>query len=169
LDRENGEGVAWSAGVQAGLPFTPIVFGLHASNTGTTTIEGGSSGTSRTRYGFELNAPVELAGFVFKWFTPRERARQTVTSGVDAPAAATVRIIGYAYTPAIVRIRAGEVVAWVNEDDAVHTVAAENGAFDSGAIRSGAPWRARFTEAGRYPYYCGPHPFMKGIVIVTAR
>ena len=28
-------------------------------------------------------------------------------------------------------------------------------------------WQREFTQAGRYPYTCGPHPEMKGVVIVV--
>ena len=63
-------------------------------------------------------------------------------------------------------VRAGSVVEWVNRDAVVHTVNAEDGTFHSGAIEAGQSWRARFDEPGRYPYYCGPHPYMKGIVVV---
>jgi plastocyanin len=73
---------------------------------------------------------------------------------------------GYLYAPGTIRIRAGETVEWINDDAVVHTVTAENGAFDSRGIQPGGTWRARFDEAGIYPYYCGPHPFMKGVVVV---
>jgi plastocyanin len=168
LDRRAGEDVAWSAGVTAGLPHTSFVFGVHASNALTTTIEGASLGTARTRYAFELNAPVELPGFVLGWFTPRERAAESVRTDVATAPATRVRISGYIFAPAVVRIRAGETIEWQNDDAVVHTVNAENAAFESGAIRPGQSWRARFDEPGRYPYYCGPHPFMKGVIVVVA-
>jgi plastocyanin len=121
-----------------------------------------------TRYAIELNAPVELPGFVLGWFTPRERAAESVRTDVATAPATRVRISGYIFAPAVVRIRAGETIEWQNDDAVVHTVNAENAAFESGAIRPGQSWRARFDEPGRYPYYCGPHPFMKGVIVVIA-
>lgn len=165
-DRRGSEKVAWSAGLHAGLPFTALSAGVYAGNTGTTTLHGASVGGSRTRYGFELNAPVELVGFVLGWFTDRDATRRSVSVDAADRPAAVVHIRGFLYMPATVRIRAGETIEWVNDDDAVHTVTAENGGFDSGGIRTGERWRARFDEPGRFPYYCGPHPFMKAVVIV---
>ncbi|MEX0891912.1 MAG: cupredoxin family copper-binding protein [Gemmatimonadota bacterium] len=164
---DRGEDVAWSVGLQAGLPYTSLAFGLQASNAATTTIQGASLGTSRTRYGFELNAPVEFLGFVLGWYTDRERAMETVREDADAPPEVRVTIQRFLFTPGTIRIRAGQTIEWVNQDAAVHTVNAENAAFQSGAIQPGSSWRARFDQPGRFPYYCGPHPFMKGVVVVT--
>lgn len=168
-DREAGEDVAWTAAIQAGLPYTTLSLSLHASNTRTTTLHGASVGRSRTQYGFELNAPVELVGFLLGWFTDRPATLRSVAEEVTDPPVTTIRIGSYLYMPSTVRVRAGETVEWINDDDAVHTVTAENGGFNSEGLQRSESWRARFDEPGRYPYYCGPHPFMKGVVIVEGR
>jgi len=164
---ERREEAAWSVGLQAGLPYTSLSFGLQARNAATTTIQGASLGTGRTRYGFELNVPVEFLGFVLGWYTDRERALEAVHEDADAPPDRSVAIQRFLFTPGTIRIRAGQTIEWVNRDAVVHTVNAENAAFQSGAIQPGSSWRARFDRPGRYPYYCGPHPFMKGVVVVT--
>ena len=79
---------------------------------------------------------------------------------------AVVEIRRYAYGPGRIVIRAGDVVEWTNQDAVVHTATAQDGAWDSGGIRPGESWRARFDRPGVYLYDCGPHPFMKGTVIV---
>jgi plastocyanin len=28
-------------------------------------------------------------------------------------------------------------------------------------------WERRFEKAGRYEYHCGPHPEMKGLIVVS--
>lgn len=166
IDRRVDEEPAWSVGVQAGLPYTAMSFGLQASNAATTTLEGASRGSDRVRYGFELSAPVELVGFVLGWFTEREAAMSAVEENVDTPADQRVDIRRHLFAPGTIVIRAGQTIEWVNNDAVVHTVNSENAAFQSGAIEPGAAWRARFEEPGQYPYYCGPHPFMKGVVVV---
>ncbi|CAN5773849.1 hypothetical protein BH23GEM9_BH23GEM9_25490 [soil metagenome] len=165
-DRSAGEEPAWSAAVQTGLPHTTLSLSLHATNVTSTTLRGASAGGRRTRWGVELNAPVEFVGFLTGWYASRERTRRAVQGDIDVTAATTVRMYGYLYSPATLRVRAGDVVEWINEDDVVHTVTAEHGGFDSGGIQPGRSWRARFIEAGIYAYYCGPHPFMKGVVVV---
>lgn len=164
LDRETGEDVAWSAGVQAGIPHTALTLSLQATNTAATTLQGRTFATSGTRYGFELTVPVP-AGFFLGRYPAREAAMEAVVEAGEA-ADAVVEIRRYAYGPVRVVVRPGSVVEWVNRDDVVHTATAEDNAWDSGAIRTGQTWRARFDETGIYPYYCGPHPFMKGVVVV---
>ena len=175
LDREEEERVVWSAGVQTGLPFSGYTLSLHASNAANTTIEGRSRARPRTWWGFELTVPALTFGRLLGVFAPRERALESVTapaSGEGAPrptgeaTPVEVDMRRYAYLPGRLVVAAGTTLEWVNSDDVVHTVNAEDGTFHSGAIQPGQRWRARFDAPGRYPYYCGPHPFMQGVVIV---
>lgn len=167
VDREEGEDVAWSAGLQVGISYTSSTLSLQASNAATTTLEGSSAGIGPTRYGFELTLPVP-AGFFLGTFVPREEAMEAVSeveAGEGGPVT-RVEIRRYAFGSGRVEIPVGGVVEWVNRDAVVHTATAENGAWDSHAIRTGESWRARFDRPGTYPYYCGPHPFMTGVVVV---
>jgi plastocyanin len=55
--------------------------------------------------------------------------------------------------------------------DAVHTVTANNGAFDSGDIAtagSTSVWHFAPKQTGTFPYYCKYHPLMHGTLIVTS-
>lgn len=167
VDRDGGEEVAWSAGLQVGIPYTSSTLSLQASNAATTTLEGSSAGIGPTRYGFELTLPVP-AGFFLGTFVPREEAMEAVSeveAGEGGPVT-RVDIRRHGFGSGRVEIPVGGVVEWVNRDAAVHTATAENGAWDSRAIRTGESWRARFDRPGTYPYYCGPHPFMTGVVVV---
>ena len=166
LDRENRERVAWSGSLQIGIPFTTLTFSAFATNTLSGTIEGRSVGAARTRYGIQATVPIP-AGSFFGWFVPREVALESVqTEAVTGQPARLGEIDRYLFLPKVIQISAGETVEWTNRDGVIHTVSADDGAWDSGAIRPGATTRIRFSEPGRYPYHCGPHPFMKGIVIV---
>src|SRR5262249_43279064 len=62
-ERDPGEKVAWSAGLQIGVPHTPHSLSLHASNASTVTLEGASRGGDQTRYGFEFTIPFTLARY----------------------------------------------------------------------------------------------------------
>jgi plastocyanin len=83
----------------------------------------------------------------------------------------TVDIEGFAFKPDRVVIAVGDSVKWVNKDKAVHT--AERSAkptFNTGPLAQGASKAIRFDEASAaegFDYICGPHSFMKGIVVVT--
>lgn len=77
------------------------------------------------------------------------------------------------FDEAVVRIPPGTTVEWVNSGRDPHTVTADDGSFDSGMMPSGAIFRRRFDEPGRYAYYCVYHGArggrgMAGVVIVGA-
>jgi len=79
--------------------------------------------------------------------------------------AATVIIRDFQYDPATVTIKAGEAVAWVNEDTASHTVTTTDGSCDSGTIRKGATATLVFAQAGTYTYHCSIHASMPDATI----
>jgi amicyanin len=73
-----------------------------------------------------------------------------------------------AYLQARLRIKVGTTVEWTNNDPFPHTVTATDKSFDSGLIQPGKTYRHTFTKAGTFNYFCVPHPFMKGLVVVEA-
>jgi len=70
------------------------------------------------------------------------------------------------YSPGTLTVKAGTTVTWINEDRVVHTVTARDGSFDSAGMRKSQRWSRTFTEPGVYEYYCTPHPWMIGRIIV---
>ena len=81
-----------------------------------------------------------------------------------------------AYSPSEVTVEVGTTVTWTNDDGVLHTVtsgtSADNvgtpdGLFDSGFLNEGESWSYTFTETGEFDYYCSPHPWMIGKVIVV--
>jgi plastocyanin len=76
------------------------------------------------------------------------------------------------FSPAVITVRAGTLVVWVNRDPVAHTVTADDGGFNSGWIGPGGSFSLEFDRPGRYPYYCIPHGGpggfgMSGVVVVT--
>ena len=63
---------------------------------------------------------------------------------------------------------------WHNIDTAAHTVTSGTPAeglddvFDSGLVAAGGMFSYKFEEAGTYDYFCMVHPWMTGIVTVSA-
>ncbi|MEQ8716340.1 MAG: plastocyanin/azurin family copper-binding protein [Acidimicrobiales bacterium] len=104
---------------------------------------------------------------------------------VEAVATDTVRIpvgawdpanAATAYSPSVITVEAGTTVTWTNNDGVVHTVtsgtsngttATPDGLFDSGSLELRDTFSVTFSEPGEYPYFCTPHPWMVGRVIVT--
>ena len=83
----------------------------------------------------------------------------------DRSPAHIVIIEGVAYRPAVVAVRRGDTVSWVNNDPFPHTVTAP-GAFDSHDIPAGATWNYVARKSGQYAYICTLHPNMKGVLKV---
>lgn len=165
-DRQEGERVAWSVGLQLGLSFTDHTLSLFATNTSTSTLQGLSRGDERVRYGFEFTVPIPVGRFL-GWHLPREEAIEAVVGEPEqAERVVQAEASRYLFLPKVIEIQAGTTIEWTNTDAVVHTVSADNGAWNSGAIPTGQTWQATFTRPGSYPFHCGPHPFMKGVVIV---
>lgn len=79
-----------------------------------------------------------------------------------------VSIAQYLFTPQEISIRAGDSVRWTNHEKRTsHSVVfpAESG-LESERLFPDESWQRRFTLPGRYEYHCGPHPEMKGLVLV---
>lgn len=81
--------------------------------------------------------------------------------------AVRVDIDTYLFTPNVVRVKPGTTVEWLNgEKRTSHSVLFEGGE-ESDRLFPGDSFRKTFDAPGRYPYTCGPHPEMKGVVEVV--
>ena len=87
---------------------------------------------------------------------------------VWAEPVAEVRIEGYRYLPAEITIKAGESVRWINHEKRTsHSIVfPAEGGLESERLFPLESWQRRFEKPGRYDYHCGPHPEMKGVVVV---
>ena len=96
---------------------------------------------------------------------PTPRPTPVVT---PAPGSGTVQVVDFAFSPGSVDVVAGTTVTWVNTGAALHTVTASDGSFDSGLLAAGGGrFSRRFGTPGTYPYLCGLHPSMAGVVRVS--
>ena len=80
-----------------------------------------------------------------------------------------VLVRNFTFFPDTVRVRAGAEVVWVNCETEIsdyHTSTSETGIWESGALNRGEFYARRFDGAGQFGYFCVPHPFMRGSVIV---
>ncbi len=86
-----------------------------------------------------------------------------------APPPVTVKIDNFAFEAQTVTIVPGETVTWTNQDDAPHTVVAEDGkSFRSKVLDTGESFSFTFMSAGTWGYFCSVHPHMTGKVVVKA-
>jgi plastocyanin len=76
----------------------------------------------------------------------------------------TVTIKNFSFSPSALSVKAGTTVAWVNEDNATHTIKSDT--FSSGELNNGQKFEFKFEKAGSFDYSCGIHPSMNGKIIV---
>jgi plastocyanin len=74
----------------------------------------------------------------------------------------------------------GDTMVFIHDDgDAVHTVTADDGSFDSSpgcstgsekdCLVAGETWSYKFATIGRFPYHSKTHPEVKGVVVVVEK
>jgi plastocyanin len=80
-----------------------------------------------------------------------------------------VLIRDFSFLPDTLRVPAGRVVTWVNcEGPAAdpHTATAADEAWTSALLRRAEFFSRTFVDPGTFHYFCLPHPFMRGVVVV---
>jgi plastocyanin len=87
----------------------------------------------------------------------------------QAPRIRKTTIKNISYMQPKITVAVGTTVEWTNADPLPHSVTAVDKSFNSGLIQPGKTFRHTFTKAGTFNFYCMPHPFMKGVVVVTAQ
>ena len=103
------------------------------------------------------------------------RLQPSLATGAAAPGSVLMPVgvgsnQGLNYSPVTITVIIGQnnTVSFVNKDNVVHTVTADDGSFDSGNMAAGATWTNTFTTPGTFTYHCIYHSWMKGTVIVLA-
>jgi plastocyanin len=80
-----------------------------------------------------------------------------------------VTIGNFAFDAQTVTVEPGATVTWINQDDAPHTVVADDGkSFRSKVLDTGEQFSFTFMSAGTWGYFCSVHPHMTGKVVVKA-
>lgn len=73
------------------------------------------------------------------------------------------------FEPQHLKVKSGTTVKWVNRERRNnHSVLFEKeGYLESERLFPGESWSRTFDKPGIYPYTCGPHPEMHGVVEVA--
>ncbi len=91
--------------------------------------------------------------------------------GGGGTASITITILGQngaqSFSPNPATVKAGQTVAWKNNDVITHTATSDSGAFDTGAIPPGGTSNAiTMSTTGTFGYHCSIHPTMTGTLTV---
>jgi LPXTG-motif cell wall-anchored protein len=85
-----------------------------------------------------------------------------------AAASTGVTISDFKFTPGSTTVNVGDTVTWSNNGPTGHSATATDGSFDTGILQKGSSGSHTFAQAGTFSYFCTPHPFMKGTIVVQA-
>ncbi len=76
------------------------------------------------------------------------------------------------FSPNSLTVISGTSLNWKNFTHEAHSIVSDDCvrfsgcSFDSGVIRPDEGYSLPFLNPGRYPYHCGLHPFMRGLLTV---
>jgi plastocyanin len=79
---------------------------------------------------------------------------------------AEISIQAFQFVPAILTVKAGTAITWVNHDEEPHNVVSPERVFRSKAIDGGEKFTVVLDKPGTYNYLCAVHPHMRGKIIV---
>ena len=90
----------------------------------------------------------------------------STSPAAGASAGSAVTVEDFDFNPDTIRVKVGTTVTWTNTG-VTHTVTADKGLFDSGALKSGEAFSFTFAKGGTFTYHCAIHSSMRGTVTVT--
>jgi len=96
---------------------------------------------------------------------PSQGGAACAQAATDADFAGTVSIKDFKMNPSTVTIKAGEAVAWTNDDPVIHTATMDSGDCSTDNIASGTTAKLVFHVAGTYTYHCRIHVAMTGFTV----
>jgi plastocyanin len=86
----------------------------------------------------------------------------------SADSGSQVTIDNFTFTPALLPVKVGTMVTWVNHDDIPHSILCQSLNVHSHALDTDQSFSYTFATAGTFDYVCGIHPHMHGQVVVSA-
>lgn len=104
--------------------------------------------------------------------TVAPRVAQSTPAAAPLPRNGTVLILGgggsgtASYVPAVVTVRAGQKVTWINRDSMGHTATADSGAFNSDVLNPGQHYTWTPKRPGTYPYSDYTQSNLQGTIVV---
>ena len=82
--------------------------------------------------------------------------------------AKVVEISGFQFRPPELTVVPHTTVIWLNRDQTIHNVVRKDGQSGSPGLDTDDRYSTVFDHEGDFPYFCGLHPQMVGVVHVRA-
>jgi plastocyanin len=114
-----------------------------------------------------LTALLAALGLVVACGTAAPNNQSSSGSPAVVPAPSTIVMKDFTFVPASLTVAPGTKITVIDEDQAPHTVTANDKSFDTGVIHGGQRGEITApTKPGSYPYLCTIHQYMTGTLIV---
>jgi amicyanin len=79
-----------------------------------------------------------------------------------------IGIDNFDFTPAVLTVKAGTTVTWINKDDVPHLIVNTQNRFRaSSVLDTDQRYSVTLARPGTYDYFCSLHPKMQGKIVVT--
>lgn len=92
----------------------------------------------------------------------------TVPTSATAASTITVTIQDFAFHPAHFTVSPGATITVTNDEQVIHTLTADNGAFNSGDVTKGVPVAFQApTQPGTHPFHDHLRPYITGVLTVS--
>ena len=85
---------------------------------------------------------------------------QAASSGACPQGTVVIHMHNIQFEPKTQKVKVGQKVCWVNDDDVQHDVEADNNQFHSALFGKDNHFTTKITKAGEVSYVCTVHPNM---------
>jgi plastocyanin len=110
--------------------------------------------------------PDESKSYALAQPTPVGQAGTTAEIAGDISMVEGADPTQWGFDPKTLTVQVGQAVRFTNTGKISHTATQSEGAFDTGFVKGGEWATITFTTPGTFSFFCQPHPWMQGTVVV---
>jgi plastocyanin/sugar lactone lactonase YvrE len=175
--RVNADGS--TTAIVSGLMFpTAMTFGpdgaLYVTNYGNESNDGQGQvlrvalGT-QSAAGPSVPAPDESKSYALAQPTPVGQAAASTEVAGSVSMVEPTDPMQWGFEPKNITVQVGQAIKFTNTGKIAHTATQSQGAFDTGFLKSNESATLTFDTPGTFTYFCQPHPWMVGTIVVEGQ
>jgi plastocyanin len=119
--------------------------------------------------GPSVSAPDESKSYALAQPTPVGQASTSTEVGGSVDIVEPTDPQQWGFSPKSITVQVGQAVKFTNTGKISHTATQSQGAFDTGFLKNNESATLTFDTPGTYTYFCQPHPWMQGTIIVEGQ
>jgi plastocyanin len=122
---------------------------------------------SQPAAGPNVPAPDESKSYVLSQPTPVGQAAASTALAGSVSMVEPADPMQWGFEPKTLNVQVGQAVKFTNSGKIAHTATQSQGAFDTGFLKSDESATLTFDTPGTFTFFCQPHPWMQGTVVVA--